>query len=715
MSDREEILNEIQEVISSGDFNNGQFLIDEYKKNFGTSDEVESMEAIINMCNENYEMALNNIREGLKYNILNSDLYYTMGNIYEALGEYNRAYLCYEQSLYMCNDDCNKSEIINSINELKNNNKVNVNNMSFVILTYNQLEYTKVCIESIRNYCNKDTYEIIVVDNHSTDGTVEWLKMQEDIKVIYNDDNKGFPKGCNQGIEIANKDNDIMFLNNDTVLMVNSIFNLRMALYSEENVGATGAVSNSVSNYQMISEKFDNFDEYIKFATKNNITNESSYEERVKLVGFAMLIKRNVLENIGYLDERFTPGNFEDDDISLRIIMSGYKILLSKDSYIHHFGSVSFRNVKGGYNELIAKNNKKFIDKWNFSAYESQRFYKTIYKYIDDTDKNILEINAGGGSNLVSIRNVFSDRNFYSYEKNNKLKKMNEKLNINVIENLNDEKYTGFFDLIILTEYNFMKNSKLMNTVKKLLSDKNGNVIIVLDAYKENKASFLNSEVEKFIADYSSYNYKMIDYEALGNDDAITICTLLFENITANNIKEEAIDLLSKGKITGASNYLTLLENTNTFNDINTIREELKDQFKLLNKIKFSIRRIAVDKIQGCDVNENSEDIEEMFNTINDNEISDECVIGIINEDIINKNYALNYMAIEYFSREQYDRVLPYLQESLLINNEDLDTIYNIAYVLNCFGEKEKALEYLENVKEKNQDINNLIMEISRG
>lgn len=530
MSDREEILNEIQEVISSGDFNNGQFLIDEYKKNFGSSDEVESMEAIINMCNENYEMALNSVREGLRYNILNSDLYYTMGNIYEALGEYNRAYLCYEQSLYMCNDDCNKSKIINSINELKNNNKVNVNNMSFVILTYNQLEYTKVCIESIRNYCNKNTYEIIVVDNHSTDGTVEWLRVQEDIKVIYNDDNKGFPKGCNQGIEIANKDNDIMLLNNDTVLMVNSIFNLRMALYSEENVGATGAVSNSVSNCQMISEKFDNFDEYIKFATKNNITNESSYEERVKLVGFAMLIKRNVLEKIGYLDERFTPGNFEDDDISLRIIMSGYKILLSKDSYIHHFGSVSFKNVKGGYNELLEKNNKKFIDKWSFSAYYAERFYKTIFKYISNDDKDTLEINAGGGSNLISIRNEFKDRNYYAYEKNPKLAEMNKKLGINIVENLDDNKYAGFFDLIILTEYNIVKNSELMIKIKNLLNFESGKIIVVLDSYKENKNFFLNNDVEEFIGKVIENNYNIINYDAVGNNNEITLCTIAFKN-----------------------------------------------------------------------------------------------------------------------------------------------------------------------------------------
>ena len=703
MSDRKEILREIQEVISSGDFNDGQILIDEYKKNFGSSDEVESMEAIINMCNENYEMALNNIREGLKYNILNSDLYYTMGNIYEALGEYNRAYLCYEQSLYMCNDDCNKSEIINSINELKNNNKVNVNNMSFVILTYNQLEYTKVCIESIRNYCNKNTYEIIVVDNHSTDGTVEWLKVQEDIKVIYNDDNKGFPKGCNQGIEIANKDNDIMFLNNDTVLMINSIFNLRMALYSEENIGATGAVSNSVSNYQMISEKFDNFDEYIKFATKNNITNESSYEERVKLVGFAMLIKRNILEKIGYLDERFTPGNFEDDDISLRIIMSGYKILLSKDSYIHHFGSVSFKNVKGGYNELLEKNNKKFIDKWNFSAYYAERFYKTIFKYISNDDKDILEINAGGGSNLISIRNEFKDRNYYAYEKNPKLAEMNKKLGINIVKNLDEDKYDAMFNLVILTEYNAIESQELILKIKRILNT-NSRVIVVLDAYKENKDFFSNKDVEEFIEKFSKNNYKMINYDAIGEEDKITLCTILFENITKNNIINETAQILSKGKVTTAANYLTLLENENNFNDIKSIRKELENEFKILNKVKFLFRRLDVKK---------DENIQEVFDIIDNYKLTDDCIIGIINENMLNKNYVLNYIAIEYFAREQFDRVLPYLKVALDIDKEDCDTIYNIAYVLNCFGEKEKALRYLENIKNKNKNINNLIKEIN--
>ena len=85
---------------------------------------------------------------------------------------------------------------------------------SIVILTFNKISYTKKCIESIRKYTSKGSYEIIVVDNASTDGTISWLKEQSDIITIFNKDNLGFPKGCNQGIEIA-QGSEVLLLNND--------------------------------------------------------------------------------------------------------------------------------------------------------------------------------------------------------------------------------------------------------------------------------------------------------------------------------------------------------------------------------------------------------------------------------------------------------------------------------------------------------------------
>ena len=114
---------------------------------------------------------------------------------------------------------------------------------SIIILTYNQLAHTKNCLASIRQFTRPEEYEIIVVDNCSTDETVAWLKQQKDIRAIFNNENKGFPAGCNQGIRIA-RGSEILLLNNDTIVTPNWLNNLKRALYSDASIGAVGPVTN---------------------------------------------------------------------------------------------------------------------------------------------------------------------------------------------------------------------------------------------------------------------------------------------------------------------------------------------------------------------------------------------------------------------------------------------------------------------------------------
>lgn len=119
---------------------------------------------------------------------------------------------------------------------------------AIIILTFNNFKYTKDCIESIRHYTQKGTYELIVVDNNSADETREWLLGQPDILLKLNDQNEGFPKGCNIGIGMAQPDSDILLLNNDTIVTPNWLENLRTCLYSNDQIGAVGAVSNHNEN-----------------------------------------------------------------------------------------------------------------------------------------------------------------------------------------------------------------------------------------------------------------------------------------------------------------------------------------------------------------------------------------------------------------------------------------------------------------------------------
>ena len=253
---------------------------------------------------------------------------------------------------------------------------------SIVILSYHTLAVTKLCIESIRACTEAGSYEIIVVDNGSQDGSVEYLKKQSDVRCIFNQENQGFPRGCNQGMRIARGD-EILLLNSDTVVTAHWLEQLRAGLYSARDVGAVSCVTNYCSNGQQIGVDYHSLEEMQAFAASYNHTDPSKWEERTTLVGFCLLFRRAIYDYIGGLDERFSPGNFEDDDYCIRIWQAGYRCLLLKDTFIHHFGSVSFardespevqRRKAVKYNALLQRNAGLFREKWNLpEQYKSMR------------------------------------------------------------------------------------------------------------------------------------------------------------------------------------------------------------------------------------------------------------------------------------------------------------------------------------------------------
>ena len=352
---------------------------------------------------------------------------------------------------------------------------------SIIILTYNNFTYNKSCVDSIRKYTAENTYEIIIVDNNSTDGTREWLKDQKDIVVILNDANVGFPKGCNIGIAASEKENDILLLNNDTVVTPRWLDNLKTCLYSDVKVGATASITNNCSNYQSISVPYNHINNMIAFADVNNVSNPEKWEEKTRLVAFCMLIKRNVLNNIGIIDERFTPGNFEDDDLCMRIIESGYKLMLCNDSFIHHFGSSSFNKDHSKFNDLLTRNSKKFEEKWGFNSNLCSLLKFDIIQRINEPKEeqfNILEFDCGLGATLLRLKYMYPNVKIYGIETNEYvariggkvLELITEDFEVNYSMNFKKDK-NNFFDYIILG--NRLQQSKdpwtLLNEVKRFL------------------------------------------------------------------------------------------------------------------------------------------------------------------------------------------------------------------------------------------------------
>ena len=243
-----------------------------------------------------------------------------------------------------------------------------------MILSYNSLEYTRECIESVRANCYDGAVEIVVVDNNSGDGSVKWLEEQEDIVFVKNKENTGFPRGCNIGIKAANPDNDIFLLNSDALMLPNSLYMMRMALYSDEKIGACGASTNNASNNQVVNIPLNTVPEYTEYARVTNIPAENIVELKSKLVMFAMLIKRDAYDKVGELDERYTPGNYEDDDYGMRLMEAGFRSVMCWNAFVYHYGSKSFGKMSDKYRELLERNRIKFIDKWGFTPERSMHF-----------------------------------------------------------------------------------------------------------------------------------------------------------------------------------------------------------------------------------------------------------------------------------------------------------------------------------------------------
>lgn len=295
-----------------------------------------------------------------------------------------------------------------------------MNKTSIIILTYNHLPCTIPCIQSIRTHTPESSYELIVVDNHSTDGTCEWLKQQEDIRLIANSENKGFPAGCNQGIRVAEEKNDILLLNNDTLVTPHWLQNLQECLHSAQNVGAVGPVTNFCSNGQQIQCPIDweNEKERLTFASQKNSA-PPKYEQKLKLIGFCMLIKRAVVDKIGLLDERFFPGNYEDDDYSFRIGLAGFRLLLSHNTFIYHKGSASFGINQPFFAQALTSNAKKFHDKWGFSSAYATLVREDVIGLMKDSagkPLDILEIGCACGATLLKIQNMYPEAHVFGLE-----------------------------------------------------------------------------------------------------------------------------------------------------------------------------------------------------------------------------------------------------------------------------------------------------------
>jgi hypothetical protein len=232
--------------------------------------------------------------------------------------------------------------------------------VSIVILCHNDLQFLKQCVDSVKKH-TKVPYELIFVDNASEDDSQSYLRSVRGAKVIANPVNLAFAKGNNQGFQVARGDY-ILMLNADVVVTEGWLERMMNCAEADPSVGLVGPCTNNATYIQAVPAGYKSLKDLPRFAMAQAMKYDSVWEDVHRLIGFCLLIRREVINKVGLLDERFGPGGYEDYDYCLRVRQAGYKIKLCKDVYIHHFGGKGY--VGMDYDRLREVNRELFIEKW---------------------------------------------------------------------------------------------------------------------------------------------------------------------------------------------------------------------------------------------------------------------------------------------------------------------------------------------------------------
>lgn len=258
--------------------------------------------------------------------------------------------------------------------------------VSIIIVTYNTKQLTKNCIDSIFKFTQDITFEVILVDNASTDGSQELFSLDHRIIYIYSDENLGFGRANNLGLSKANG-KYIFLLNSDTYLKNNAVKIFKQAMDQQDPSIAclgtmledtAGKITTSYGQYL----SFQHF--FYRRSTKWPAHLPSDGLIVPVIIGADLFIRKNIIDQEGFFDPRFFMYH-EENDLQRRYAKAGYySKIITGPEIVHLEGGSS----KSKINYLAVEGGHTYMKKWSSAGtyiayrimYALTRFPKIITK-----------------------------------------------------------------------------------------------------------------------------------------------------------------------------------------------------------------------------------------------------------------------------------------------------------------------------------------------
>jgi O-antigen biosynthesis protein len=236
--------------------------------------------------------------------------------------------------------------------------------VSIILLFYNQAAMSLQCLETLALGAGSIPFEVVIIDNASTDETSELLERINNAKIIRNPANLGFAGGCNQAVDLA-IGKYLLFLNNDVELLPNSIKIMVDTFENGTNIGAVGGKlifpDGRLQEAGAIIWRDGSNSGYGRY--DDPLRPEYSYMKEVDYCSGALLLTpRHIFLSLGKFDTEYRPAYYEDIDYCLQLWRKGFRVVFQPFAVCIHYEFGSLGKAKAF--ALQKKNQDKFIRKW---------------------------------------------------------------------------------------------------------------------------------------------------------------------------------------------------------------------------------------------------------------------------------------------------------------------------------------------------------------
>lgn len=452
-----DVLNVLSEKVNNGQIEEALELIDQSSSEFFDNAEFWNIKGVLCIKVGEFDTAISCLKRAIEIDSANVDVQYNLAYVYERIGNFAQALVLYKRLQQLDIDADFSDSIVQIIKSLespeamKNIIVLNTDSktaprpehnlhlarskvaeiiidhdaplVSIYVVAYNKLEKTKMCLNCILQYTNNVDYELILIDNGSTDDTFEFFKsIDYPAKKIFKvTKNIGVFYASNIALNYA-RGKYVVAIANDVYVTRNWLSNMLACAMSDYRIGMINPRSSNTSNFQDADIRFQDLEEMQIKAAYHNASDPGKWHERMRLITLGTMYKKECLDMIGTPDYGFSH-DFADDDITFRVRRAGYKAILCGDVFVHHDHVVTEKDpeqfiasIQNG--RLDFKEKYYGLDAWT----DVNNYEGTMMSMIDPEEKRgcqlprILGIDVLCGTPILELKNKLRAAAIYDAE-----------------------------------------------------------------------------------------------------------------------------------------------------------------------------------------------------------------------------------------------------------------------------------------------------------